>query len=152
MVLLIFIIIWDMWGLFSPFPFLWIFPFALPYTTILFNRTPGLDLTGFKGEVVVLDTSAGLFACKKVFKTASKCGKNRPTKLEQWICKSRTMAFEVHLVLHAVRVSRTVGILNTEMLKWKDPLQRCLFLHPRCYCLESFRWPLTSAQCPCFWS
>ena len=30
----------------------------LPYYSVLFNRAPALNLTGFKGEVVILNTSA----------------------------------------------------------------------------------------------
>lgn len=48
---------------------------VLPFCSVVLNRTPGLDLTGFEGVVVVWNTSAGPSACKKVFKTDKNCGK-----------------------------------------------------------------------------
>lgn len=67
--------------------------------------------------------------------------------------KSSTVAIKVNLSLDTVRVCRTVGIGNFEILQWdKTDAQswdnKAVYLHTSsCYC-----WPLTSAQVPCIWS
>ena len=45
---------------------------VLPYYSILLDRTPGLDLTGFEGMIVVLNTSSSPPACNKVFELEEK--------------------------------------------------------------------------------
>lgn len=97
----VFLILFKGQDVFSPFPLVDLdkphfnltnqhggdYPSALPYYSVLLNRTPALDLTGFEGVVIVLHTSAGPSACEKVIKTDNNFGKYRPIELEERFCE-----------------------------------------------------------------
>lgn len=93
---------------------------ALPYYSVLLNRTPSLDLTSFEGVVIVWNTFAGPSTCKKVFKTEKKteANTNQPSMRKDFVRnKNSTMAIKVNFPLDTVRICRTVGVGNFEILK-----------------------------------